>query len=168
MPEPSKSGRHGLPRHYTPGIVSILKAVVVTIRPASGGFERPDDGAVVRTVLSFVPYMTPGVRWAWPFGLWMLDKMPFCFGFGGRFRSLAIDDRVAFLARLRESFPPFPALVDGMRSLIMLSFYQQPQVLDLLEVDWARRARELVERRARLQELSDDLANPRNVAKPGV
>ena len=168
MPEPSKSGRHRLPRHYTPGIISILQAVVVTIRPASGGFEKPDDGAVVRTVLSFVPYMTPGVRWAWPFGLWMLDKMPFCFGFGGRFRSLAIDDRAAFLARLHESFAPFPTLVDGMRSLIMLSFYQQPQVLDLLEVDWAQRARELIERRARLQELSGDLADRGNVTKPGV
>jgi hypothetical protein len=158
MPETSDGTRTRLPPHYRPAVVEILKAVVQAVRPERGGFERADDDRTVRTVLSFVPYMPRGARWAWPFGLWLLDKATVVYGFRGRFRKLSIEDRRCALLRLRRSWAPLAAMVDGMRSLIMLCFYQQPEVLVLLEVDWESRARELVERRARLQEMADESA----------
>jgi hypothetical protein len=155
MPETSDGAHRALPWHYSPSVVDTLKAAVQAVRPNDGGFESVDDDRTVRTVLSFVPYMPRGVRLAWPFGLWLLDKATVVYGFRGRFRKLSVDDRRAALLRLRGSRTPLRAMVDGMRSLIMLSFYQQPEVLRLLEVDWESRARELIERRARLQEMAE-------------
>ena len=55
-----------------------------------------------------------------------------------------------YLARVEVSYGPYALLFHGLRSLILICFYQQPQILELLEVDWQGRADALVVRRGEL------------------
>ena len=67
-----------------------------------------------------------------------------------------------YISELENSQGPFQMAYQGIRSLVMLSFYQQPEVLAALEIDVPSRAQELIERRARLLKMAPELGNPRN------
>ncbi len=69
-----------------------------------------------------------------------------------RFSRLPADEARAYLERLHAAGGPFAALVLGLRALVLMNFYQHPQVLARLEIDWAGRAKTLTERRAALLE----------------
>ena len=62
------------------------------------------------------------------------------------------DEARAYLDRLHAMGGPFAALVLGLRTLVLMNFYQHPQVLAALEIDWAGRAVALTQRRAALLE----------------
>ena len=65
-----------------------------------------------------------------------------------RFTALPASDARHVLERLSAAGGPFGALVLGLRTLVFLAFYQHPDVLRSMEVDWAARATELTRRRA--------------------
>jgi hypothetical protein len=63
---------------------------------------------------------------------------------------LSLAEAQAYLERWLAMGGLRGALLLGVRSLILLSFYQHPAVLASLEVDWQGRAGELTRRRAAL------------------
>jgi hypothetical protein len=65
-----------------------------------------------------------------------------------RFSRLPADEARHYLERALVLGGPLGAMVLGVRTLVLLCFYQHPDVLRTLEVDWAGRARELTDRRA--------------------
>jgi hypothetical protein len=140
-----------LPLLYRGPVTRILRAVIATIRPPDFLFDAEIDPAVLRTALSFVPYLPAPMRVGLPLGLLMIEYAPLAFGEGPRRFSRMDGERAArYLARWERTIGPLALLFTGLRALVLLSFYQQPQVLSVLEVDWASRARELTARRAAL------------------
>ncbi|TFH22945.1 MAG: hypothetical protein E4H03_07285 [Myxococcales bacterium] len=115
------------------------------------------------TALSFVPFLPPTLRYTLPFGLLYLEFAPVLYQYGMR-RFSRMDDAAAerYMAALDRSHGPFQMAYQGIRSLVMISFYQQPEVLDVLEVDVRARASELIERRARLLRMAPELGNSKN------
>ena len=155
-----------LPFHYGEATRNVLRAAIAVLRPHGGEFEKDVDEAVLRGVLSFVPYMPPFARYGFPIGLWILELGPLLLGHGFvRMSRLDAETRSRYLERWQNAPGPFHVLFEGMRALALMCFYQQPEILAVLEIDWQTRADELVERRARLQRMSPELANPRNVGK---
>jgi hypothetical protein len=55
-------------------------------------------------------------------------------------------------------------LFEGLRVLVLVAFYQQPEIMKALDVEWTSRAQELIKRRAKLMAMDPALANPRNTA----
>jgi len=114
-------------------------------------------------MLRFVPYMAGPVRLGFPFGLLVVEFGAPFFGFGfQRFRSMDHERAVSYLTRIGRGSEPFRMLFDGLRVLVLVAFYQQPEIMAALEVDWASRAQELTARRAKLMAMEPSLANPRN------
>lgn len=162
----SEIGAPPLPRTYGATTMRILRAVIATLRPNDGIFARPVDEGVLRTMLSFVPYLPAPLRWGLPLGLLALDLAPPLFRCG--FRRFTRMDRTAaarYLGAFEHSRGPFLLLFEGLRSLVLMAFYQQPQILEALEITWQDRAGELVERRARLLGMAPELGNPKNAAR---
>ena len=168
MPVALQSVSRGLPTGFGRRSLRTLRAVVRVVRPREGIYERTGDDAVLRVCLSFVPYMPAPARLGLPIGLWLLEWCPLLFGLGPRrFSSLDEVDAAAYLARLLHSRPPLSTTVVGLRALMLIAFYERPEVLDGLGVEWQKRADELTQRRGRLLEMPRQLANPRNAAGGG-
>jgi hypothetical protein len=133
------------------GTVRVLRAAVAAIRPRGHGFDQAIDDEVLAAVSDFFPYLPAPMRLAFPIGLRLLDVgPPLVVRRLGRFSRLSPDEGRAYLERLHGMGGPFAALVLGLRALVFLAFYQHPQVLGALGVDWAGRAQALTRRRAAL------------------
>jgi hypothetical protein len=140
-------------RPLSSGTVRILRAAVAAIRPRGHGFDQAIDDDVLERVVVFFRYLPTPMRLAFPIGLRLLEVgPPLVLRRFARFTRLAPDDGRAYLERLHAAGGPFGALVLGLRTLVLLSFYQHPQVLAALEIDWAGRAAMLTQRRAALLE----------------
>ena len=140
-------------RPLSAGTVRVLRAAVAAIRPRGHGFDQPIDAEVLDAVVAFFPYLPAPMRLAFPVGLRLLELgAPLVVRRPLRFSSLPADEARAYLERLHAAGGPFGALVLGLRALILMNFYQHPDVLAALEIDWAGRAKVLTERRAALLE----------------
>jgi hypothetical protein len=136
-----------------PTTTRILRAAVAAIRPRGHGFDQPIDDDVLAAIVDFFPYLPTPMRLAFPAGLRLLEVgPPLVIGRARRFSRLAPADGRRYLERLHAMGGPFAALVLGLRALVLLNFYQHPQVLAALEVDWPGRAAALTRRRAELLE----------------
>jgi hypothetical protein len=134
-----------------PRVERVLAAAVAAIRPRGHGFDHPIDDAVMAKVRAFFPYLPPPLRRAFPIGLRLLEFSPLVvLRRATRFTQLAPEDARHVLERLWDVGGPFGALVLGLRTLVFLAFYQHPDVLRTMEIDWAGRATELTRRRAAL------------------
>jgi hypothetical protein len=132
-----------------PRVERVLAAAVAAIRPHGHGFDQAIDDAVMERVRSFFPFLPPPLRRAFPLGLRLLDFAPLVvLRRATRFTALPASDARHVLERLSAGGGPFGALVLGLRTLVFLAFYQHPDVLRSMEVDWAARATELTRRRA--------------------
>jgi hypothetical protein len=140
-------------RPLSRGTVRILRAAVAAIRPRGHGFDQAIDADVLERVVAFFPYLPPPMRVSFPIGLRLLEiGPPLVLRRLATFSRLSPEDARAYLERLHAAGGPFAALVLGLRTLVLLNFYQHPQVLAALEVDWAGRAAMLTRRRAALLE----------------
>lgn len=140
-------------RALSAGTVRILRAAVAAIRPRGHGFDQEIDDDVLARVVAYFPYLPTPMRLAFPMGLRLLEiGPPLVLRRFARFTRLAPEDGRAYLERLHAAGGPFAALVLGLRTLVLLNFYQHPQVLAALEVDWAGRAAVQTRRRAALVE----------------
>jgi hypothetical protein len=129
----------------------VLVAAVAAIRPRGHGFDQPIDAEVLERVRGFFPFLPPPLRRAFPIGLRLLQAAPLVvLRRPRRFTSLPVDEARHVLERMNDLGGPLGALVLGLRTLVFLAFYQHPDVLRRLEVDWEGRAGELVRRRAEL------------------
>jgi len=155
-----------LPRTYGPTTMRVLRAAIAVLRPSHGIFARPVDDGVLRTMLTFVPYLPVPLTWGLPLGLLGLELAPPLYRFGfQRFTTMDQATAARYLAGFEHSRGPFMLLFQGLRSLVLMSFYQQPQILEALEIAWQNRADELVERRGRLLAMPPELGNPKNTGR---
>ncbi len=135
----------------SPATTRILRAVVAAIRPRGHGFDQPIDDDVLRDIATFFPHLPGPLRIGLPVGLRLLEWGPPLFARRfTRFTRMAPDDARHYLESWEGASGPRGALFLGLRTLVFLAFYQHPQVLASLGVDWAGRADELVRRRAEL------------------
>lgn len=138
-------------RPLSPAADRVLVAAVAAIRPRGHGFDQPIDDDVLARVRAFFPFLPAPLRRAFPLGLRVLEWTPLVvLRRRQRFTTLPVDEARRVLERLNDQGGPFGALVLGLRALVFLAFYQHPDVLRTLEVDWAGRAAELTRRRAGL------------------
>lgn len=129
----------------------ILRAASDVVRPCGHGFDHPIDDDVLAGIEAFLPHLPPPLRLAFPLGLRLLEwSPPLLIGRVARFSRLPPEEARRHLERALEIGGPLGAMVLGVRTLVLLCFYQHPAVLRTLEVDWKGRARELTERRAAL------------------
>jgi len=143
----------GSGRRPSSGTDRILRAAVAAIRPRGHGFDQPVDGDVLEEVQRFLPFLPTPLRIAFPLGLRLLEYGPPLFaGRWSRFSALETDQARAYLESFQRAGGLRAALVLGLRTLVLLAFYQHPQVLAHLGVDWQGRAIELTRRRAELLE----------------
>jgi len=129
----------------------ILRAAVAAIRPRGHGFDHPIDDAVLAGIEGFLPHLPPPMRLSFPLGLHLLEWAPaLVVRRWTRLTRMSESDARAYLERALIAGGPLGALVLGVRTLVLLTFYQHPDVLRTLEVDWAGRRDALVARRAEL------------------
>ncbi len=129
----------------------ILVAVIAAIRPRGHGFDQPIDDHVLHEVEGFFPFLPGTLRFGLPLGLYLIEFGPPLFaGRLRRFSTLTPEEGQHYLERWEQAGGLRGALLLGLRTLVFLAFYQHPDVLAALGVDWAGRASELVRRRARL------------------
>jgi hypothetical protein len=140
-----------------------LARVISVLRPREGIYDVDVDDAVLATMLRFVPYMASPLRLGFPFGLLFIEYAPPLLRCGfRRFRCMDPVSARAYLEKMASAPAPLSLLSDGLRALLMIAFYQQPEIMAALGVDWESRAKELIARRARLLQMEPALANPRN------
>lgn len=157
-----------LPAPLVRSVTRTLARVVTVLRPHEGIYDVDVDDRVLAMMLRFVPYMTGPVRIGFPFGLLLVEYGAPLFGYGFvRFRSMDRARAAAYLQRIGRGAEPFRLLFDGLRVLVLVTFYQQPEIMAALDVDWASQAKELTARRAKLMAMEPALANPRNAAASG-
>jgi hypothetical protein len=95
------------------------------------------------------------MRIAFPAGLRLLEYGPPVFARRWvRFSALPTDEARRYLESFQHAGGLRAALVVGLRALVLLAFYQHPQVLAHLGIDWQGRAVELTRRRAELLEIA--------------
>ena len=134
-----------------PGTRCILQAVVAAIRPRGHGFDQPIDADVLREIERFLPHLPWPLRLGLPAGLWLIELGPPLFARRlTRFSRMPLADAQAYLSRFHHAGGLRTALLMGLRTLVFLAFYQHPEVLSSLGIDWAGRAETLVRRRAEL------------------
>jgi hypothetical protein len=139
----------------SPGTTRILRAAIAAIRPRGHGFDQPVDGDVLEEVERFLPFLPAPIRVAFPLGLRLLEYGPPLFaGRWSRFSVLPTDQARAYLESFQHAGGLRAALVVGLRALVLLAFYQHPQVLADMGIDWQTRAIELTRRRAELVEVT--------------
>lgn len=138
-------------RPLSPGARRILCAARDVIRPRGHGFDHAIDDDVLAGVEAFLPFLPQPMRLAFPLGLRLLEwGPPLVLGRMTRFSRLAPAEARRYLDRALALGGPLGAMVLGVRTLVLLCFYQHPDVLQTLEVDWAGRARERTAHRAAL------------------
>jgi len=129
----------------------ILRAVIAAIRPRGHGFDQPIDADVLASIERFFPFLPWPLRRGLPLGLWLVELGPPLFARSWcRFSSMPREAAGAYLARFQHAGGLRAALLMGLRTLVFLAFYQHPQVLAALDVDWAGRAAMLTRRRAEI------------------
>jgi len=129
----------------------ILRAVVAAIRPRGHGFDQPIDDAVLAGIARFFPHLPWTLRRGRPLGLLLVEFGPPLFARRwSRFTAMPPADAAAYLAAFQHAGGLRAALLTGLRTLVFLAFYQHPEVLASLDIDWAGRASTLVARRAEL------------------
>jgi hypothetical protein len=134
------------------GSTRILAAAVAAIRPRGDGFDQPIDAHVLREIDAFLPHLPPTLRALFPLGLRLLEWGPPLFARPRRFARmsrLAQPEAEAYLSGWLEAGGLRGTLLLGLRTLVFLAFYQHPDVLASLGVDWQGRARLLHDERAR-------------------
>jgi hypothetical protein len=140
-----------MPRPPSATSVRILRAAIAAIRPRGHGFDQAIDGDVLDALVRFFPFLPTPMRLAFPIGLRLLEyAAPLVRRRSGRFTSLSPDDARHYLEALHAGGGPLAPMVLGLRALVFLNFYQHPDVLRSLEVDWAGRATAMTHRRAEL------------------
>jgi hypothetical protein len=128
--------------------------VIAAIRPRGHGFDQPIDDDVLDEIERFLPFLPVMLRLGLPLGLYLIEFGPPLFARRWRrFSTMEPAEGERYLAAWQEAGGLRAALFQGLRTLVFVGFYQHPQVLASLEIDWAGRARLLTARRA---ELLDD------------
>ena len=129
----------------------ILRAVIAAVRPRGHGFDQPLDDYVLGEIERFLPFLPVTLRLGLPLGLELIEVGPPLFARRlTRFSRMPADEGERYLAHWQEAGGLRGALLLGLRTLVFLAFYQHPDVLAAMGVDWAGRARALVKRRAEL------------------
>ena len=106
---------------------------------------------MLREVEGFLPYLPVLLRRGLPLGLELVEFGPLLYARRWqRFSTMTPEDGVRYLAGWQEAGGLRAALLLGLRTLVFLAFYQHPDVLAALGVDWEGRARALTRRRAEL------------------
>jgi hypothetical protein len=132
----------------------ILAAVIAAIRPRGHGFDHPIDSDVMDRIEAFFPHLPGTLRFGLPLGLWLIELGPPLFARRlTRFSHMSTEEGGRYLQHWEDAGGLRAALLLGLRTLVFLNFYQHPDVLAAMGVDWAGRATTLVKRRA---ELLDD------------
>jgi hypothetical protein len=145
--------RGPLPRlaAVSPRTRRILAAAVDVIRPRGHGFDQPIDADVLREVERFLVHLPAPLRLGFPAGLWLIELGPPLFARRRtRFTRMSPAAARAYLESFQHAGRLRAGLLLGLRTLVFLAFYQHPDVLASLDVDWAGRAATLVRRRAEL------------------
>ncbi len=135
------------------GSEAILRSVADAIRPRGSGFDQPIDEDVIRELDEFFPFLPPLLRLGFPLGLRLLEWGVPLFARPRRFARmsrLSTEERLAYLENWLEAGGARGTLLLGLRVLVYVSFYQHPQVLESLGVDWQTRADRLTRERAEL------------------
>ena len=139
------------PTPLSPAQARVLRAVIAAIRPRGHGFDQPIDEDVLRDVARFLPYLPGPLRIGLPLGLYLVEYGPPLFARRlRRFSAMTPEEGRRYLAGWGHATGLRGALFLGLRTLVFLAFYQHPDVLASLDVDWAGRAATLVGRRAEL------------------
>jgi hypothetical protein len=129
----------------------ILRAAIAAIRPRGHGFDQPIDDDVLHEIETFLPFLPAPMRVGFPLGLYLIELGPPLFvRRWTRFSRMPLDEARTYLTHFQEAGGARAALLLGLRTLVFLGFYQHPQVLASLGIDWPGRAAELVRRRATL------------------
>jgi hypothetical protein len=133
------------------GTTRILRAVIAAIRPRGHGFDQPIDDDVLRQVVGFFPFLPWPLRLGLSAGLRLVELGPPVLAHRWtRFTRMPPRDAAEYLASFQHAGGLRAALLMGLRTLVFLAFYQHPEVLRSLGIDWAGRADTLVRRRAAL------------------
>jgi hypothetical protein len=137
----------------------ILRAVVAAIRPRGHGFDQPIEDDVAREVEDSIQSLPRLLGFWFEVGLFFIEYgTPLYARRLRRFSRLPPSDGLAILSRWERARGVRMALLRGLRFLIYFAFYQHPQVLAHMEIDWEGRAAMLVTRRAELLAQQDAAA----------
>ncbi len=129
----------------------ILRAAVSAIRPTDGIFDLDIDEAVTDAALEFIPHLPAPMRLGLPLGLYAIEYLaPLLGGGPSRFSSMDGERAARYLARFETGAGPLASMFQGLRALVLICFYQQPEVLAALGIAWQERAELLTRRRAEL------------------
>ena len=139
------------PRPMSRGTLRIMWAAMAAIRPRGHGFDQPIEDAVMRDIQTFLAYLPTPMRIGFPIGLRLLEYGPPIFARRmTRFSTMPVDEARQYLDGFAHAGGLRASLIIGVRTLVLLAFYQHPDVLQSLQIDWPGRAAELTRRRGEL------------------
>lgn len=142
------------PRPMSRGTSRILWAAMAAIRPRGHGFDQPIEDALMRDMQTFLAYLPGPMRLGFPVGLRLLEYGPPIFARKMcRFSSMPVDEAREYLDGFAHAGGLRASLIIGVRTLVLLAFYQHPDVLKALEIDWPGRALELTRRRGEMMQV---------------
>ncbi len=108
----------------------------------------------MRDMQTFLAYLPGPMRMGFPVGLRLLEYGPPIFARKMcRFSSMPVDEARAYLDGFAHAGGLRASLIIGVRTLVLLAFYQHPDVLKALEIDWPGRATELTRRRGEMMQV---------------
>jgi len=143
-------------RILSPASARILRAVIAAMRPRGHGFDQPIDEDVLHEIDRTLPCLPPLTRLGLRLGLPLLEwTAPLLAGRPARFTRLGREEATRCLERcLSGRIPGLHVLVQGLRALVLLAFYQHPSVLEAMGVEWDRRRAETARLRAETLDLA--------------
>jgi len=136
-----------------PGSERILRSCLDVIRPRGSGFDQAIEEDVLAQVDAMLPHLPKTLRTLFPVGLRFLEWGPPLFARPRRLvrmSRLPAAEALEYLEGWQQAGGLRGGLLLGVRTLLFVAFYQHPEVLRSLEVDWESRAASLTRERAAL------------------
>jgi hypothetical protein len=135
------------------------------MRPRGDGFDQLSDAEVLNRVVAQIEALPRRLQLGLKVGLRLLDWSPLA-SYRKRLSRLPPDEARVFLEQRIPAAGVIGQVVRGVRALVMIGFYQHPDILRSLGVDWEGRRHAMTARRAEL--LRTDPVPERRLEYPNV
>jgi hypothetical protein len=120
------------PTPLSKGALRTLRALVVTLTPETPAVPHRVE-RVCAFATDYLSYLPELLRRLFPLGLWLFEWGPLFFSMRRRFSCLGTEERLRYVVSWQRSrFALKRQLVRGLRTLVLMGYYDLPEVQHFL------------------------------------